>query len=846
MVSPVQLVNPVTATVTILDDDSGFALGSATNSIIKGATNAIITVLRTGNTAGSASVNFSASGGTAVASVEYVATNGTLNFISGQTSNFFAVQILNDNQIDGDQTVGLTLSNPSVGTQLLPPSTGTLTIIDNESGFSFSSANYSVNENGVAAQITVVRTGVTNSTASVNFATTDGSGVAGQQYQTASGTLTFTNGQTTATFNVPIIDNNVTGGSKTVNLLLSSPSPNATLISPVAATLTIFNNDGSLVVASGSALLTPTNGIITPNTSVTALLSLLNVAGSNTTVLATLLTNNGVTVIGNNSQNYGTLVVGGPSVFRPFTFSVNGSNGATFNLVLQLQYGTNLTTVSYTYTLGTSTNFFTNSTLITINDLTNATPYPSTITITNLNGLISKATATINKLGHGYVSDVSILLVGPAGTKELLIEETGGAHTITNVTLNFDSTAVNSLTTNAPVSGTYLPSPLQTGGTFHTSSNGVAPPAGPYGTNLNDFNGTNPNGTWSLFVDDTKFLDTGTINQGWSLGISSLNVLTPNVDLVVGLSASPNPVVVSNTLTYTIAVTNAGPSPATVVTVTNVLPSGVTNVSVSSSQGTSVTNSAGNIVTTIGSLATNGTATVTITAAPTPADIGLITNMVSVGSHEVEDNAGDNSATLVTSVITPSADLAIGVSAAPNPVYLGNNVTYTVAVTNLGPATAPGAFVTNVLAAGATLVSSTAPAGFTNSGGLLTFGLGNLGVGASTTFTVVTKLSVAGTNFSTFGVGSAVPDPLKGNNTATVKTVVQFLQLSVSRSGSSLTFVWPAASGNYVLQSISSLPPQGTNVWTTVPNYSVTVTGGMNMVTLPIGAGNKYFRLSSQ
>jgi len=767
-----------------------------------------------------------------------------LSFLSGQTSNFFTVQIRNDNQIDSNQTVQLVLSNPSPGTQLLDPSMGTLTILDNESGFSFSSANYSVNENGVAAVITVVRSGVTTTTASVNFATTDGSAVAGSQYRTVSGTLTFTNGQTTATFNVPIIDNNVTGGSKTLNLLLSSPSANSTLVNPVAATLTIFNNDGSLVVASGSALLIPTNGIITPNTSVTALFSLLNIAGSNTTVTATLQTNNGITVIGTNTQNYGTLAVGGPSVFRPFTFSVAGTNGGSFNAVLALQYGNTNTTVSYTFTLGTSTNFFTNSTFIAINDFTNATPYPSSIVVTNLPGVITKATATMNKMGHAHASDIAILLVAPVGTNTLLMEQAGGPNTFTNVTLTFDSTASAPLTTAAPATGTNLPSALQTAAVFHTSSTGVAPPAGPYGTSLTNLIGTNPNGTWSLFVDDDKFLDTGSINQGWTLAISTLNIVTPNVDLSVGLFASANLVVVSNALTYTIAVTNNGPSPATAVTVTNVLTPGLANVSVTSALATSVTNSSGNIVSTIGFLDTNHSATITITVIPATANIGSITNTVSVGAHEIEDNAGDNTAVVVTTVVPPNADLAIGVSASPNPVLSGNNVAYTISVTNFGPATATTVSVTNTLPAGVSLVLDTAPGGFvTNTDGSLNSSLGSLGIGTSKTFLIVAKETVGGTNSSTFTVGSAtVPDPLKGNNTATVKTVVQGapLTLSVTRSGSSLTFTWPAT-GAFALQSTASLAPPVT--WTTITNNSPTVIGGMNMESVPVGSGNKYFRL---
>ena len=840
--SSVQLISPITDTVTVLDDDSGFSLASATNSIIKAGTNAIITVFRTGNTAGSASINFATSGGSALANVEYVPTNGVLNFLNGINSNSFVVTILNDNQIDGDQTVNLTLSNPTAGTQLLQPSTGVLTIIDNESGFSFSSSAYTVNENGVFATVTVNRTGVTNNTASINYAATDGTAHTGSQYQTVSGTLIFTNGQTTATFNVPIIDNNVTGGSETVLLLLSNPSSTATLANPSAATLTILNNDGSLIVPAGSALLNPTNGVINPGASVTVLLSLLNAAGSDATNLtATLLATNGVIPSGTVTQNYGTLFVGGPSVFRPFTFSTGATNtnGTIINAVLQLHYGTNVNSVSFRYALGTTTNYFTNSARITINDLAAANPYPSSITITSLVGVVSKVTATVSNLGHAYASDISMLLVGPAGQKELLLEQTGGQYVVTNITLTFDSTVTNRLTSSALTSGTYQPSPLQTGITFHPSTNNVSPPPAPYGTNLSDFINTNPNGTWSLYVDDSKPLDAGSINNGWSLAISTLSVVTPNVDLTVGLSASPASVVVNSNLTYTIAVTNAGPSAATGILLTNVLPTGASLVSVTHSQGTHITNS-GTVICNLGTLATNGTATVTIVVAPTI--IGSITNTVSAFANEAEDNLPNNSASVITTVIPANADLGITVADSPDPVLISNYLTYTITVTNLGPATASGVFVTNTVPAGVKLITTNTPGGFTNASGFLTFSLGTMGSGASQAFTVVVQPTIGGVLLSnSFGVGSSVPDPLKGNNTATVKTVVQFVPLNISHSGNSLTFSWPVSVGSYGVQSATNLAPPVT--WTAVTNIAV-VANGTNTVTVPVSTGTKFFRLS--
>lgn len=855
--SPVVVTTP-SVPVTVLDHDTGFALASATNSVIKGNTNAIISVVRLGNTAGSPTVNFTASGGTASLS-EYVPVAGTVTFTNGLATNYFTVPILNDNQIDGDQTVNVSISNPSVGV-LLAPANGVLTIIDTESGFKFSSAGYSVEENGVAATITVLRTGVINTTNTVNYATSDGNARAGKQYVSTSGTLVFTNGQTSQTFQVPIIDNNVTGGSESFNVLLSSPSANSTLVSPSATTVTILNNDGSLIVPAGSAVIAPANtNVLYSGTNVTVLLALRNTAGSTATnVVATLLGGNGITPTGTKTQNYGNLITNGPSVFMPFSFTPTNANGSTVTAVLQLNFdNTNTGTASFTYQLGSSTKYFTNSTYITINDMaagpgnTNpapATPYPSSITINNLIGVASKVTATVTNLGHAYLSDVSMLLAGPMGTNVLLMYGNGGNHSITNVTITFDSSASTSLGINAPtisgISTNYAPDPFYTYNPLNTynlfpSTNGVVPPAQPYSTDLGDYFGTNPNGTWSLYVDDTKPLDAGSINNGWILGITTLGVVQANNDLVVGLSASSSQVIVSSNLTFTIAVTNAGPSPATGVTVSNMLPAGVTLVSVSPSQGTYSTN-AGVLTCKLGNLTTNGTAFVNVTVKPTIT--GSITNAVYVADNEFEDNLANNSASVVADVTSSSADLGIAASVTPNPAYFGNALTFTITVTNLGPGTATGVIVTNSLPAGFTLTGDTASGGYTTVSGLITSALGDLGGGTSRSFTMTVTSSMVGTFTITNGVSSGVFDPLKGNNVASLKSVISYVPLGFSQTGNSLTFTWPlSGSTTYRLQSATSLTPPVT--WTTV-NDAVSQVNGQNTVTVPVSAGStKFFRL---
>ena len=491
------------------------------------------------------------------------------------------MNVINDNQVEGDQTFSVVLSNPTGGAQLLAPSNEVITVTDDDSAFSFSSAAYSVGENGVTALITAVRTGVTNTTVSVNYATSNLTAIAGSQYRATNGTLVFTNGQTTANFGVGIIDANVTGGSETVALLLSNPTPatNASLTSPSQAVLTIFNNDGSLIVPAGTYLTNPTNSnVLNGGETVTMLLALRNSAGTNTTAnfQATLLATNGITGPSPSTPvTYGMLVTNGPSVSRQFTFTVNGTNGSQVGATLHMLDGAkDLGFATFNFILGQTTTYYTNTNYITINDDAAATPYPSTISISSLPGLTSKVTATVSNLGHAYLSDVSMLLVGPGGQKDLLMAQAGGSHTVTNITLTFDDSLSNYLTTNSPVTGTYPPTAFSTGIPFPGPA-----PAGPYKTNFSNMVGGSPNGTWALYVFDDKVVDVGSINNGWSLAISALNVVAPSVDVIVGMTGSANPTIVGSNLTYTITVTNSGPAPASGVVLTNFLPPGVTVVS---------------------------------------------------------------------------------------------------------------------------------------------------------------------------------------------------------------------------------------------------------------------------
>jgi len=259
-----------------------------------------------------------------------------------------------------------------------------------------------------------------------------------------------------------VIDSTVQQPNTTVLLKLSNPT-NTLLLSPSNAVLTIFDNSGSLVVPAGSALAAEgglVNGIIDPHETVTLLFAFRDSAGTNITSLsATLLATNGITAP-SSPQTYGLLTVHGPSVFRPFTFTVDPAytNGqpiaATFKLFAGATFIGNGT---FTYTLGYVTNIFASTDAIIINDNTNASPYPSLINVSGAGNTLIKATVTLTNLAHTYPGDIDALVVNPSGTNTLIMANAGSLP-VNNVTLIFDDAATNSLPPSGQiVSGTNKP-----------------------------------------------------------------------------------------------------------------------------------------------------------------------------------------------------------------------------------------------------------------------------------------------------------------------------------------------------------------------------------------------------
>lgn len=152
-----------------------------------------------------------------------------------------------------------------------------------------------------------------------------------------------------------------------------------------------------------------------------------------------------------------------------------------------------------------------------------AAPYPSEIVATGLDGAVRKVSVTLYELSHTWPDDLDILLVGPDGQKVMLMSDAGGSSDLNNVVLTFDDMAPDFLPDSGQiVSGRYKPTDYQPGDSLDPPA-----PAAPYATELSVFNGTVPNGTWSLFVFDDAGGDRGRIAQGWDLTITTNPCVLP-------------------------------------------------------------------------------------------------------------------------------------------------------------------------------------------------------------------------------------------------------------------------------------------------------------------------------
>jgi subtilisin-like proprotein convertase family protein len=192
-----------------------------------------------------------------------------------------------------------------------------------------------------------------------------------------------------------------------------------------------------------------------------------------------------------------------------------------------------------------------------------AAPYPSDNVVSGIGTNVTDVNIRLEGLSHTYPDDIDMLLVGPQGQNLIFMSDAGLNTDVVNVELTFDDSAAGSLPDSTPItSGTYLPTNYGTGDTFPGPA-----PAPSAATQLATFNNTDPNGTWSLYINDDVGGDSGSMT-GWCLQIETGQGPTPTP------TATNTPVPTATATNTPVPTSTSTPGPSPTATATN-MPTGV-------------------------------------------------------------------------------------------------------------------------------------------------------------------------------------------------------------------------------------------------------------------------------
>jgi hypothetical protein len=238
------------ATIRIQDNDPGLAF--ATNTLVEVESQPVVscTVRRGSDPIDTVvTVDYGMSGGTATAGVDYSVVSGTLEFAAGETEKQIIVPLLNDALREREETLLLTLSNPSTGVSLGAPATVSIRIQDNDVGVAFATNEPTVVETEPRVICTVRRGEELGLALALDYRTSGGSATAGADYVSVSGRLEFAAGETEKQIVVPLLNDAMHEVTETILLTLTDPAGGTSLDLPCTATIRIQDNDPGVAFA---------------------------------------------------------------------------------------------------------------------------------------------------------------------------------------------------------------------------------------------------------------------------------------------------------------------------------------------------------------------------------------------------------------------------------------------------------------------------------------------------------------------------------------------------------------------------------------------------------------------
>ena len=290
--------------------------------------------------------------------------------------------------------------------------------------------------------------------------------------------------------------------------------------------------------------------------------------------------------------------------------------------------------------------------------------------------------------------------------------------------------------------------------------------------------------------------------------------------------------------TYTIVVTNNGPSAAVGASVSDPLASnpalsGDSYTSVASSGASGNTASGSGSINDTVNMASGSTITYTVVASIKSSATGTLTNAATVTSSI--DTVGTNNVATDNDTLTPQADLSVS-KTGPASATAGTNLTYTITVTNNGPSDNAGFTVSDILPSGESFVSATTP-DCVNSSGTVTCTSSGLANGAHVTWSITAKVASTVTAASISNTASLATDntpqpagsPANDSSTATT-TINTSADLSITKTGPGTAQAGTPFSYTIVVNNAGPSAAQNVQVTDTLPasftSASYTVDGG--------------------
>ncbi|HEX8407520.1 MAG TPA: hypothetical protein VF883_01560 [Thermoanaerobaculia bacterium] len=244
-----------------------------------------------------------------------------------------------------------------------------------------------------------------------------------------------------------------------------------------------------------------------------------------------------------------------------------------------------------------------------------------------------------------------------------------------------------------------------------------------------------------------------------STGNNGLTGVSADVVIVKTLTTAA-PFTVGQSVTYTLQITNEGPSVATNVDVTDT----PTNLTITSVSGACVA-----LPCTIASLAVDANANITVVATINAA--GAFDNAATANGDEPDptpvNNDDDDGNGGVATVVATSVDVSIVKTASQASVVIGQPFDYTLVVRNNGAGTATGVVVTDILPAGFQLISVTTTEGTCSGTTTVTCTIGTMLNAETNTITIRGQATTAGGMANTATVTGNEPDPVPANNVST-------------------------------------------------------------------------------